>query len=311
MARIDAWNGMAADTRSNVLYIAGAGGHADYAGNEAIAIDLSQDNPRWRMLRQPTPASQISTESEYYQDGRPSSTHTYYALHFVERLGRIFRVGSGSNWGSGNFVDGNMNAFNVATNDWDPKGSWSAVVSSYSRGYSICKNPATEDIYVATNVNLRRFNAQNGTWSTLAAFPQNGSATYARPCAVDPVRGRVVFFGDQYRPGVGGLLYDIAADRFSTINFTGGEAGSLVSTNFAFVWYDQTQGAFLAKTDAGGQVLRVHPENWSVTSQATSGGAAIPDARNGVHTRWQYLPNLGGYAYYPAAGSGVWFIATR
>ena len=42
-----------------------------------------------------------------------------------------------------------------------------------------------------------------------------------------------------------------------------------------------------------------------------TGGSAMPDAYNGVHTRWQYLPTLGGFAYYPEAGSGIWFLATQ
>src|SRR5690606_3388344 len=39
-ARIDAWNGLAADTRGSLLYSAANGGHADYAGNEVYEIDL-------------------------------------------------------------------------------------------------------------------------------------------------------------------------------------------------------------------------------------------------------------------------------
>ena len=51
--RIDAWNGLAADTRTNRLYSAANGGHADYSGNEVVELDLSGESAAWRMLRVP------------------------------------------------------------------------------------------------------------------------------------------------------------------------------------------------------------------------------------------------------------------
>src|SRR5690606_36906719 len=108
-ARIDAWNGLAADTRTSRLFSAANGGHADYSGNEVYEIDLSVDAPKWRMLRAPTPEEFIVISNQtkgiyhdYYLDGRPSSTHTYYALNFISTRNAIFKFGAGSLWGSGN-----------------------------------------------------------------------------------------------------------------------------------------------------------------------------------------------------------------
>ena len=63
------------------------------------------------------------------------------------------------------------------------------------------------------------------------------------------------------------------------------------------------------KTNTGGQVFAIDPETFVVQVVATLAAENMPDAANGVHTRWQRLPNLGGYAYYPRNGSGVWFLA--
>ena len=312
-SRIGAWNGLAADTSTNKLFIAGAGGHFDYAGNEAYSINLSDDSPAWQILNQPTPDSQVVWEASYYADGRPSSTHTYYALQYVTRLNRVFRVGSGSNWGSGNHKDWNMNAFNVIVNDWDPAGTWPVVDNSTPRlGYAICKNPETEEIYAAGNVNLRRFDPQTGVWSTLSRFPQNGSSTLRRACVVDHSRNRVVFLGDRYRMGVGGgLVFNIANNSFSTIDFSGPAVSALMSADEGYAFLERTNSMIHFVGGVGSQVLNVNPVTWEVSVQATTGGDAMPNASNGVHTRFQYLPGLGGFAYYPSPVSGVWFLASE
>ncbi|MFK7967134.1 MAG: hypothetical protein AB8C46_24510 [Burkholderiaceae bacterium] len=312
-SRIGAWNGLAADTSTNKLFIAGAGGHFDYAGNEAYSINLSDDSPRWQILNQPTPDAQVVWEASYYADGRPSSTHTYYALQYVTRLNRIFRVGSGSNWGSGNHKDWNMNAFNVTVNDWDPAGTWPVVDDSRPRlGYAICKNPESEEIYAAGNYNLRRFDPQTGVWSTLARFPQNGSSTLRRACVVDHSRNRVVFLGDRYRMNVGGgLIFNIASSSFENIDFNGPAVSALMSADEGYAFLEKTNAMIHFVGGVGSQVLNVNPVTWEVTVQATTGGDSMPNASNGVHTRFQYLPGLGGFAYYPSPASGIWFLASE
>ena len=57
--RIDAWNGLAANRDSNRIYLANAGGHADWAGNEAYEIDLQRDHPQWKLLRGSTMAPDV------------------------------------------------------------------------------------------------------------------------------------------------------------------------------------------------------------------------------------------------------------
>lgn len=317
--RIDAWNGLAADTRTNRLYSAANGGHADYSGNEVVEINLSSETPAWRMLRAPTPAESIVASdytkgiyNDYYLDGRPASTHTYYALQFIGSRNAIFKFGAGSLWGTGNEGNWKTDAFSLASGDWHSAGTWPDIVGTRSGNTAtpVCKNPLSEEVYIAAPGSLKRFDPASGTYASLATWPDNYTAGYGRACAVDPVRNRVVFFGDAYRVPAGGLVYDAASNSISRITFSGA-ASEITAQAYHYAWYEAKIGRFLLKTAVGDKVYEIDPQSFAVSQVGTTGGGSLPDAMNGVQTRWQRLPNLGGYAYYPRSGSGVWFLAVE
>ena len=271
------------------------------------------------MFRAPTPAAQVVASNgsqgiynDYYLDGRPASTHTYYALQFLSSRNAIFKFGAGSLWGSGNEQNWKIDAFSLDNNDWLPAGSLPEVVPGSREGViaaSTCMNPVTEQVYIAAPGNIRRFEPDSGSVSVLARWIQNASEVYGRACAVDPVRNRVLYFGDAYRTPVGGLLYDIASNSLARINFSGDAAPDIAQAGSNYAWFEPKVGKFLLKTATADRVYAIDPETFIVTPVATIGGEALPDAVNGVQTRWQRLPALGGYAYYPRHGSGVWFLA--
>lgn len=319
--RINAWNGLAADVHHNRLFSAGNGGHADYSGNEVYSIDLSVDSPGWRMLREPSAPEHIvralvdGVRHDYYLDGRPSSTHTYYALNYLVSHDAIFKFGAGSLWGSGNEANWKTDVFSLKANDWQPPGSWPDVIPEEPSGRdataaSICMNPMTDEVYIAAR-GLRRFDPATGTFSYLRArWPQNSSATYARGCAVDPVRKRVVYFGDAYNVPTGGLVYDVAINKISAISFSG-EAAAEITKGASFAWYEPQLDRFLLKTNIADRVYAIDPVSFEVSRVPTVGGEEMPNAANGVQSRWQRFPNLGGYAYYARHGDGLWFFAIR
>lgn len=318
-ARIDAWNGLAADPRTNRLYSAANGGHADYSGNEVVELDLSGDTSTWKMLRAPTDAANIVASdynrgiyNDYYLDGRPASTHTYYALQFIASRNAVFKFAAGSLWGTGNESNWKTDSFSLASGDWHSAGTWPDATSVRGGAIAapICKNPYTDEVYLATPTNLRRFDPSSGTFAVLAAWPDNSTAVYARACAVDPTRNRVVFFGDAYRVPAGGIVYDIGTNSMSRISFSG-TASDITAPSYHYAWYEAKIGTFLLKTTSSDKVYAIDPASFAVTQISTTGGSSMPDAMNGVQTRWQRLPNLGGYAYYPRSGSGVWFLAVE
>ncbi len=318
--RIGAWNGMAADRYTNRLYTAANGGHADYAGNEVCEINLSEDEPRWRILRQPTAPEYIVKSMtrddvhDYYLDGRPASTHTYYSLQFLPSRNAVFKFAAGSLWGSGGLANWKTDAFSLRNDDWQPAGTWPDVVPGSRKSVTaraICLDPSTDQVYVAAPRELRRFDPSTGEYELLSRWPNNSSAVFARGCAVDIDRKTVVFFGDAYHRPDGGFLYDIRANELREIRFSGEDADEIVKPHYNFAWYDVPSRRFLLKTRDGGKVHAIDPETFEVSIVETTGGAGVPDAVTGVQTRWQWLPALGGYAFYPAYRSGIWFLATE
>ncbi len=311
-SRIDAWNGLSANRDNGDVYLACAGGHADWAGNEVYGIDLDRDQPEWRILRDPTDGAFIVTDQAYYTDGRPSSTHLYYALHFVRSRDRIFKMSAGSVWGSGNGNNNNVDAFDLATNDWDPAGTWAASApggGAIDRPYA--QDPTTDDTYTFSVGSFRVWTASTGAWNTLAARPSyaNDDIVSRSPSAVDPTRQQVLFTRNAYRVGqLQGLLLSFAG-TLTDVTFTGPEAAAAISGQSGME-YLPGEDAFLLKSSDAGEVIRIDPVSFEATALATS-GTAPPDAVNGVYTRWLYLPRLRGFAYLPHGTANFWFLATE
>lgn len=311
--RVNAWNGMAVNTVTGRLYQAANGGHADYGGNEVLMIDLTQDSPAWSTLLAPSAVSDYTIDQVYYSDGKPSSTHSYYAQQIIRSRNRLFRVGSGSNWGTGNFQDPKMHAFNLGANAWDSAGAFQDVANggdSYSRGYAICQHPTTEDIYVACVNRLWRFDTSANQWDQLAAWPSgSGSSVYGRASAVNPNTNKILFFGDAYNLGTGGLEYDITGNTFSEIDFTGPQSTAFGSRINACGHWDEDEGAFLVKSSTGGVVYSVNPSTYAVSIKATTGSP--PDCFNGCWGRFMPVSVLGGYVMMPVGNGNLWFLPTE
>lgn len=305
-ARLDAWNGFTA--KGSAVYIAGMGGHSDYAGNEAYKLDLSAASPAWVILRQPTPADQLTIDQAYYADGRPATAHLYYSLHAVGN--ELIRVMNGSHWPSGQSSDNECVAFDLATNDWRPQGTYQdSPASSYA--WAICVDPRDGTIYHTGNTALHSRNPTTGAWTQRAVLPQNGDSTYYRASAVDTLRGKVMFFGNAYVPSNGGLLLDIATNALSQITFSGTGVSEVVAASGNSAWYDAALDRYLVKTGAAGAVYTVHPTTYAVAALSTTGGGAIAAAVNGVFNKFVYVQSLGGFYYQPSHASNGWFLASE
>jgi hypothetical protein len=325
--RMTAWNGLAANTDTNRVYSAANGGHADYAGNEVYEIDFSVDSPKWRILREPTEAKYIRASCymapcrnglppqyiDYYDDGRPSSTHTYYALQFHRGLRSILKVGAGSLYGSGNEGNSIIDAFSLVKNDWEPaqgRPFYGPSARHGMIGQAVCVDPVTEEVYIGAPGKLKKFNPLTSEVIEIASYFENATEISGAACAVDPVNKQVVFFRDAYRADSGGLRYDLVTKVYTRINFTG-VTHAVSSRTQSYAWYDQKLNAFLLKTGSGSQIVRVDPITYASTEWPTVGGGAMLDAINGVQTRFQALPKLKGYIYYPDDPDGFWFLATE
>lgn len=313
-ARINAWNGLAANRDNNRVYLAAAGGHADWAGNEAYEIDLQQEQPRWRMLRGPTTGADVMFGVNYYGDGRPSSTHLYFALQFVRARNRVFKLSAGSVWGSGNESNSKVDAFDLSTNDWEPAGTYAEGLpagGAIDRPYA--QHPATDDAYTFFTGNFRRWNAASATWENLAARPSyaNDDIVTGSASAVDPMRQRVIFLRNAYRvtQRQGLALTIAAAPQLTDITFTGAAVDE-VQASAPGLQYLAGDDVFVLKTSSGGELAVINPSTFEVTYQATT-GPNPPDAVNGIYTRFLYLPLLKGFVYMPHGTANFWFLASE
>lgn len=315
--RLNAWNGFAASGKS--VYIAGMGGHADYSGNEAYKLDLSVASPSWAMLREPSAWEDRLTNVAYFADGRPNSAHLYYSLWCVGN--EIIRVRNDTHWEGGQTRDQECVAFDLAVNDWTCATAYAGSGTTWpdspngNIGYAICQQPITEEIYVVGATHLHKRNPTTGVWTQLAALPDNGSAAYYRASAIDTTRNRLVIVGDSYRVPLGGLLYDITANTMSRIEFNSGDSNAtaqiIAAAGGHSAWYDASLDRFILKTTNTNKVYLVNPITWAVAEQATTGGASITNAANGVFNKFVQVPDLGGFFYQPNHASNGWFLATE
>src|SRR5690606_20068420 len=127
-------------------------------------------------------------------------------------------------------------------------------------------------VYIAAPGNIRRFSPDSGKITVLARWIEDSSAVYARACAVDPARKRVVYFGDAYRTPHGGLLYDLTRNSLTRIVFKGEHAANITRRSYHAAWFDPKSGKFLLKTGKGDRVYSIDPDSFAVTLLETTGG---------------------------------------
>jgi hypothetical protein len=306
-AKVAAWTGFAVDTRDSSIYSVANGGHMDYAGNEINRIRLSDATPRWSEPRPATPTSQVVMNASHYADGRPTSRHTYYGTVVNESRNRAM-VFSGARWGDGASLF-NLDGFNLASNDWDSARTYPDAPSSYvgsANGQATVGHRATGDVYAFANYNVLRWSNASNSWSRLLAnAPMYGQ--YAAS-AVDTRRNRIFVVGGN---GDDHAIYDIASNTAQNVTLTGPNAGALSGDGNGMV-YDPNLDAYLLRTaGAGSTVYRINAQTFSVDTLPTTAGSGVPAAANGVWTRFLYLPQLKGIAYFPTYDGNFWFLRTN
>lgn len=313
--RIDAWNGFATDTTTSKVYLGAAGGHGDYAGNEVYVIDLNDPAPQWVIERQPSPASTYTWDQAYYTDDRPSPTHTYYTLWFIEQRGKLFRFAGAATWGSGNGGSQHIDAWDPVSKDWDAPGTHPDMGPSPHPEKPTAKDVLTGDVYqVHANNRLYRWNAETDTVDDLGEAQGGGGSfyeLYSSPSVVDVQNGRLLFFLDLENPGAA-RVYDLASGAWSTAPFTGPAASAVSgsSSQQGMAYFDVCAEAIVYKTGNGGDVYWIDPATLEATPLSTS-GSEPPNSVNGPHTLFQYVPKLGGYAYQASHESKLYFLATQ
>lgn len=321
-AKMDAWCGLAIDTRSNVVWSLANGGHDDYHGNEVMKINLGANSPAWvEMLPSNTAAEfTIPNNAGYYSSGRPASAHTYYSQHFIEARNRAVRFGTRATSSSGNMfpnVDGYDCSASPGANGWDSAGAYpDAPSSGAANSQAFCKNPVTEDVYsFNTNNAVFKWTQETNTWAQVnSGYPPIDPSESAS--AYDTTRNRILIF----KGSTNHHTFDPATGIFTDRTFTGSAASTLqASSPSPGMIYEPALDAYLVRLGraAGGAVYRIDPATFEVTPLTTTGGASIPTTANisgspeNVYGRWLYAPKLGGAFFFPQYAANAWFLRTH
>jgi hypothetical protein len=313
----DAWCGWHGDTRSGKVYSVGQGGHNDYHGNEVNVIDLAQNVPAWSQLVAPTSGANVTSNQDYYADGKPCSIHGYHTAVMIESLNRALRFPGGSRSTIG-FPTRSITSFNLETGAYDGAATWSALTYPFFPGAgeaAYAKHPTNENVYAwMSNGYFGRWNmGLPGTWTSLLAPPSTPAAYYTAG-ACDPSRNHVLWLGG----GLSGNVchrYDITGNTLTRITLTGTDiSGSAAGCGLVYV--AATDRYYACVPSSGGSSLYVITPNsgtsWACSPVSTTGGGSIPSTSGNSafapYTKFLYLPTLGGCAFGPRWGHNVHFL---
>ncbi|MBW1809036.1 MAG: hypothetical protein JRJ87_12650, partial [Deltaproteobacteria bacterium] len=275
---IGAWSGGAYDWERDRLIVWG-GGHADYSGNEIYVFDLNTLS--WSRIWGPTPNEQIPDDGqtyEVYQDGNPSSRHTYEGLEYIPSPIDRFWSQGGSCWKGG----GGSNAtwlFDFDSLNWeratDSPDSMYGVVSAWDpqsgHVFHQGQNDFSQYDPVADSYFVRG-NYSEGWW--------NDKMT----AEIEPNARLFIAIG-QEQVNVWTL------DTFERQNPTTSGGDNVVNANSpGFVWDSQKQR--LVAWVGGTSVWHLDVGDWSWTEEPASGDNVIyptaPDSK-GCYGRFRYV----------------------
>jgi hypothetical protein len=319
-SKINAWCGLAIDTRTSTIWSLANGGHDDYHGNEVMKLALT-DAPVWVEMLPSNTAGEftIPNNSAYYSSGRPASVHSYYTQQFIEVRNRAMRFGATSVATSGNphvAVDGYDCGEVQGVNGWDAAGTYPNIPGvSGTNAWAVAKNPTTEDVFVfVSNSSVRKWSQAANSWSTVnVGFPPiscNESAS-----AYDSTRNRIFILKGAESP-TACHTFDTSTGLFTARTLTGAAAATITAAvkGLGLVYVPSIDSYIVRLGAAGGAAYKINAGTFEVTALATTGGTLIPATATisgnpeNVYGRLLFAPELQGLAYIPTYNSDAWFL---
>jgi hypothetical protein len=306
-AKIYDWTSFVADPRTSKVYTVANGGHAGYGGNEVDALELELAVPRWVEVLAPTPAANAPKCVEYYNDGRPTSRHTYYGITFNEFDNRIMFMGGSWFCDNGTPFLQTMDSYNIGSNSYSAAGTHPNLTSVFRTfAVSYTGDPFTGDIYAVQSGTTGRWNRSSNTFTAdIGATGSVNSGGYAYS-AFDTTRSRIYLQGGDNNSH---QLYTLSANQWTTVTLTGANSADLPAAQAGMFYVPAPLDAYLVRGEgAGGTVYRVNASTFEVTTLPTTGGSSIPSTQNGPFNKFVYVPRLGGAVYVPSYTGNAWFL---
>ena len=303
---VNAWGGGTLRPTGSEYYLHG-GGHGDYAGNEIYMLRLSDDAPTWTRTWGPTANADISADVDYYADGNPGSSHTYYNLNWDDTNDRLLKTMSGRYITSGMFLK--FDSWTRGAANWNAAGTHPDVPVSSNSGCGVARHPTTGNIYLWYNAARAIWQSSTNTWTFTDVF--SAFQSYEAAVQVDPVRNCVWSIGGSNRASGVVWKWDIATNVLSAVTVTGGASSIALGNNGLAMCYVSTLDKFYIYTNAGA-VYVFDPVALTIETLTTTGTAPGSNVSYGNGTaawgRWQYASELGGFVYLPAWAAPTFFL---
>lgn len=311
---IDSYSGWAKLPNAR-LGIAAAGGHTDGTKNSVAVIDLLVDSPAWQEVCAQSPAH--TYEVAYENDGKPASCHTYYSEIYVPARSRMMRFGAYAVSITGNTHFPTVDGFNLATNTWDPAGTYANVPAG---GYGQAISDAG---LVLLMWGSQLYNPVTGAVTSVSV---GGATTPRAPWAWDSKRGHFfgLCFGDNQEASQAAGL--VAAKVTGTTMTQVAIAASAARSQFiaeipfyAAMEYDPLNDCYLfycgARTGTAGSVYRITPNaglTWDMDMlpSGTGGITPVQTVASGLMNKLSYVPELNGVVMMAKKASNLYFMRT-
>jgi hypothetical protein len=287
---INDWSGGMADTKRNRLLLWG-GGHHGYFGNELYALELSRGV--LVRLNEPSDIAGVDLDEckppERYQDGKPSSRHTYDGLVYVAHADKLFTLaGAGLPCGYALRTTWTLDLAGLAWHEMKadpyPTRASYGVVSDY--------DPVTKRVILDDGYNLWAYELEKDSYVLLNDSDKtNAHIDYHMTGRVDPEHGLFVVIGGGSAAGGGMQVFDLRGD-YAQQSWTGQVSGcdALLAANSPGWAYDPDQKRLVGW--AGGDLVYVFdPETQRCSTQTFAGGPGKQN-ENGTFGRFRYFPEL-------------------
>jgi len=319
---ICSFSGAAYDDVHDQLLVFG-GGHADYGGNETLALPINQAVPAWKLLRPPTqgvgdPTAQSPLQGNaYYTDGTPSSAHSYGQLQFSALFNRLMRFGATAVYGNGNGNYATVDGFSLDTNTWDPAGTWPIPESTFVHTVCTTVKDYLGNIWHCGNTNgkLYRFNIADKTWTIFAATGTPGGTINGEMAFVYDWKRHIIF----RFPLVSGTTtvagyYDLSTANAQFTQVTLSDPGGFAtSLDNCCPTYCPDRDSYLFMPKQQSSVFECNATTLAVSPLTVSGAAPTVtlDGTGDFYQRFTYVPSLGGCLLMASATANVGFFGTR
>lgn len=282
------WGGGLYDSARERLVVWG-GGHLNYDGNELYAFHFGTFD--WHQLTKATPKDQRIKSVKVYDDGLPTSVHTYDGLQYLPDLDMIFASG-GSIWGSGGCSGGTwLYSFEAIP----AESGWLDIADDVGGcGMYSAYDAATGKVWYGSFGNLYEFDPLNLSSPWTVHIQGTAAESFYRTAAIDPVRRKMIILGGLSGGEPETVIYDISNPNTVTggVVTTNG-ATEIENSNAAGLDFDPVSNHFVA-WNGGQQVYTFNPDTltWLRVDPADT-NPIVPGApaERGTYGRFRYVPS--------------------